>query len=102
MAGYGVAAYGTQPYAAQRAAATSSLTQAAFRFRPDDTLDLNAPFGAVEVLDTFARSVTDGFGSADTGGAYSLVGTATNFDVAGGYGTVSIPANGDYFARLLS
>jgi hypothetical protein len=53
-------------------------------------------------LDAFGRSVTDGWGSADTGGAYTLTGAAADFDVDGSIGTMSVPANASRTASLLS
>ena len=50
--------------------------------------------------DTYGRVVTDGWGSADIGGAYKLYGPASQFDVAGGVGTVEVPLNGGYGAYL--
>lgn len=44
--------------------------------------------------DDFGRTVTAGWGSADTGGIWSLVGTKANFKVAGGSGTISMPTAG--------
>lgn len=38
------------------------------------------------VCDTFSRSVTGGWGSADTGQAYSVVGTASDYEVINGQG----------------
>lgn len=44
------------------------------------------------VLDTYTRSITDGFGTADNGGAYTvLTGTDANFDVDGTQGII-VPA----------
>lgn len=40
------------------------------------------------VLDSFSRSATDTWSSADTGQAYTLSGTAANFDIASGVGTI--------------
>lgn len=40
--------------------------------------------------DTFERTVVDGWGTADTGGAWS--GTAANFDVTAGVGTIDFSA----------
>jgi hypothetical protein len=42
--------------------------------------------------DTFTRSVTDGWGSATTGGAWTLIGTASEFDVTGTTGTMVLSA----------
>lgn len=39
--------------------------------------------------DAFTRSVTDGWGTPDTGPAYSLIGTAADFDVNGSAGTIT-------------
>jgi secreted PhoX family phosphatase len=44
--------------------------------------------------DTFERTVVNGFGTADVGGAWSLVNTSTNFAVSGGAGRISIPGPG--------
>jgi hypothetical protein len=53
--------------------------------------------GTTYVLDTFSRSVVDGWGSPDTGGTYTLL-TAPNatfdFDVNGAVGTVSLGSAG--------
>jgi hypothetical protein len=39
--------------------------------------------------DTFSRQVTDGWGSAESGGAYTLSGAAADFDVNGTGGTIN-------------
>ena len=44
------------------------------------------------VVDTFERSVSNGWGSAETGGAWSLSGTASHFSVAGGNAVISTNA----------
>jgi PKD repeat protein len=43
---------------------------------------------AVLAADAFARTVTNGLGSADTGGVWTTSGTASNFAVTGGVGTI--------------
>jgi PKD repeat protein len=48
------------------------------------------PFAA----DSFARTVSSGWGSADVGGKWTLSGGATNFAVASGAGTMRLAANG--------
>ncbi|WP_245862295.1 PKD domain-containing protein [Georgenia soli] len=45
-------------------------------------------------LDTFTRSVTGGWGSAETGGAWTRIGTATNFSVADGVGRIRMGTAG--------
>jgi PKD repeat protein len=52
--------------------------------------------------DTFTRSVTGGWGSADTGGAWVRAGSATNFSVAGGKGFIRMSAAGSGSAARLS
>src|SRR6185295_18745897 len=49
----------------------------------------------VYVDDTFTRPVNNGWGSATpTGGAYTITGTAANFGVAAGVGTMTLPSAG--------
>lgn len=50
------------------------------------------------VRDTFTRSVVDGWGTPDTGSAWTLTGTAANFDVGGGVGTI-VGTSGGQFAH---
>ncbi len=49
-----------------------------------------APFA----LDAFSRTVTGGWGNADLGGAWTPNGTSTNFNVAGGVGTIRMGSAG--------
>ena len=44
--------------------------------------------------DQFSRTVSSGWGSADLGGAYTLSGTAADFNVGSGYGTMNLPSSG--------
>ncbi|HYJ75917.1 MAG TPA: PKD domain-containing protein [Kineosporiaceae bacterium] len=44
--------------------------------------------------DAFGRTVSGGLGSADTGGAWSVTGGASNFSVGGGVGKVALTAAG--------
>jgi hypothetical protein len=46
------------------------------------------------VADAFGRTVVNGWGNADTGGAWSTAGTAANFAVNGGSGALTVPAAG--------
>lgn len=67
----------------------------------------NTPFRlrlGPEATDVFDRTVTDGWGTSTSGHAWSITGigvTAADFDVAGGVGTQSLPANGNYAMSLL-
>ncbi|MFC6147940.1 MULTISPECIES: PKD domain-containing protein [Mumia] len=45
-------------------------------------------------VDTFARTVVDGWGSAETGGAWTRTGSATNFSVAAGTGRIRMGSAG--------
>ena len=44
--------------------------------------------------DGFSRTVKDGWGEADVGGAYALAGPAADFDATGSVGTMTLPAGG--------
>ncbi len=46
------------------------------------------------VEDSFDRTVTSGFGTADTGGPWSIVGTMSNFSASNGLGSIVLPAAG--------
>lgn len=56
-----------------------------------DTTTPAAPVVPPLVLDTFGRSVTDGWGNAEVGGAYTLVGPKPSFDVTDGIGRLVLP-----------
>jgi len=53
------------------------------------TTTTTAPASGAYAVDTFARTVLNGFGTADVGGTWTLSGTASNFAVAGGAGLIS-------------
>ena len=52
--------------------------------------------------DTFGRTVTGGWGTADTGGAWTLGGQAARWSVSGEQGRVSLNAGDGYTAALSS
>lgn len=52
--------------------------------------------------DNFGRTTVNGFGSADIGGAYTVVGTSTDFQVNGGVGKISGGAAGNTRTAYLS
>ncbi len=52
-------------------------------------------------LDAFGRTVANGWGSADLGGAWTLSGTAANFSVSGGVGRMIVPAAGNTRSAVL-
>jgi hypothetical protein len=54
----------------------------------------------VLVQDSFQRSATSDWGSADVGGRYRLVGSASSFSVAGGEGVMVIPSGATRAAWL--
>jgi PKD repeat protein len=49
---------------------------------------------ATAAADAFERSASNGFGSADTGGAWTVSATATNYSVSGGAGRIVLPSTG--------
>jgi PKD repeat protein len=54
-----------------------------------------APFAAADTVvgsDAFGRTVTSGLGTADTGGAWALTGTASNFSVGSGVASLKVAA----------
>ena len=59
-----------------------------------------APVENILAKDTFARTVTGGLGTAETGGAWTLGGTASRFAVNGDAATVSTVARSNNYAYL--
>jgi hypothetical protein len=81
----------------------------------DYGLDATAPVASAAVVvdgsnsgtleyarDIFDRTTTDAWGSASTGGSWTLDGTAANFDTVDNYGQVSVAANTTRSAYLNS
>ena len=66
------------------------------------TWTVTEPTTVVYVDDTFTRTASNGWGSVPTGGAYTLQGTASNFAVAGGLGTINVPTAGATRSALLN
>jgi hypothetical protein len=56
----------------------------------------------VYVDDTFSRTTSNGWGTAPTGGAYSLQGNAANFSVGSGTGSMTVPNAGVLRSALLN
>ncbi len=52
--------------------------------------------------DNFSRTVNNNWGTAPTGGAWTLTGTAADFDVTGSTGTLNLPAGNSRLAALAS
>jgi CSLREA domain-containing protein len=67
-----------------------------------ETITVDPPSATEFAADTFVRTVANGWGTADIGGAYTLEGgPAANYNVAGGVGTFTLPnANASRSARL--
>jgi len=61
-----------------------------------------APAITTYASDTFGRTVSNGWGSASTGGSYSLEGTSSSFSVGGGVGSLVLPTSGANRAALLN
>lgn len=70
------------------ASATRSVTVAA------------APGPTVLGADAFGRTVANGWGAADTGGAWTLTGSASSFSVGSGAGTMTLARGATRDARL--
>jgi PKD repeat protein len=64
--------------------ATDSVTK--------DVTVTEPPVASVLAADEFDRTVSNGWGSATTGGSWTLSGTASHFSVAGGVGVISTNA----------
>src|SRR5690606_11831403 len=54
----------------------------------------STPTSDTIAADQFSRAVTDGWGSADTGGAYSLEGETSDFNVNGSAGAMLLRGAG--------
>jgi CSLREA domain-containing protein len=57
---------------------------------------------AIAASDDFGRVISNGWGSAVTGGSYTIVGTASNFSVDGSAGVMTLPAKGASRSALLN
>ena len=55
---------------------------------------VSAPAPAALIKDTFSRTTSGGWGSADTGGPWTVLGGNGNFAVGGGVGTIKMAAPG--------
>ncbi len=82
-----------------RAYVSRSATTAPVTFSFDDFTAAQTspppppPPGAV-ASDTFERSVSAGWGVADTGGVYTLLGSSANYSVGSGVGSMLVPSAG--------
>ncbi|MEY9954283.1 PKD domain-containing protein, partial [Leifsonia sp. EB34] len=61
---------------------------------------VTATTGAVLAADAFGRTVANGWGTADTGGAWTATGTAANFAVGNGVGSIAVPVGMTRAERL--
>ena len=52
------------------------------------------PADGTVAADAFGRTVSGGWGDADTGGGWNLFGSASGFSVGGGVGTITVPRPG--------
>jgi PKD repeat protein len=57
--------------------------------------------GDAVAVDTFTRTLTNGWGPADMGGSWSLVGTTSSFSVGDGAGRMRLPSPGTGRATVL-
>ena len=58
--------------------------------------------GTTIAADSFNRSQNNGWGSADTGGTYTLEGNSANFSVSNGAGAIVVPSAGSNRAAFLN
>jgi PKD repeat protein/spore coat protein CotH len=66
-----------------------------------NTVSQSVLVGATSIAqDAFGRTSTNGLGTADQGGAWTTVSTASNYAVNGGVGKVTTPAGGTRYAYL--
>jgi len=66
------------------------------------TWTVNEPSAlTVYVDDTFARTVSNGWGSAPVGGTYTITGTAADFSVGSGRGSMTTPSAGSLRSTLI-
>jgi len=79
-----------------RAYLAKAVTDAPVTFSFDDlnVTQASAPPPGPIAADTFARTLNSGWGIADTGGAYTLLGAAGNYSIAGGVGSMVIGSAG--------
>jgi len=65
------------------------------------SITVAAPSSVTVVTDSFSRSITNGWGSADTGGPYTITPLAeSSYDVGNGVGTIAQPAGTGRHAHL--
>ena len=65
-------------------------------------LTVTAPAGTLLASDDFGRTASNGWGTADKGGAWKIYGAASRASVSSGVGKLSVPVNYSEYARLES
>jgi PKD repeat protein len=65
------------------------------------TVTVTSPAPVPFALDNFGRTVSNGFGTADTGGAWTRSGMAANLAVSSGSGTLTLPTAGSQVGAYL-
>jgi len=66
------------------------------------SVTVTAPATGNFAADLFSRTTATGFGTADTGGAWTVAGTASNYSVGGGVGKIKIATAGSGPAAYLN
>ncbi len=66
------------------------------------TVTVTAPATGNFAADLFSRTTATGFGTADTGGPWTVAGTASNYSVGGGVGKIKIATAGSGPAAYLN
>jgi hypothetical protein len=68
----------------------------------DDALDQAGGTTITDAADSFARTVSSGWGTANTGGAWTVVsGASSAYSVSGGNGNIQLPSNSGGYAIYL-
>jgi CSLREA domain-containing protein len=88
-----------------RAYANAGVTNAPITMSFDDfnvvVADVTPPPTGI-AGDEFDRTLSGAWGSADNGGAYTLQGSASNYNVANGAGTITVPSKNTTRSALLN
>jgi hypothetical protein len=86
-------------YESYQATALSSITPTP---TSTPTITPTPPPGGTAAADSFQRTLTSGWGSADTGGWWTVVGSPWSWSVSPGAGSVTVGANSEERAYLSS
>jgi hypothetical protein len=93
---------GSEGAAMRRAVAAGAVVALAMAIAPAvSAIQAAAAAPTQYAADAFGRTVANGWGTADLGGPWSLMGSASAFAVSGGTGRMVMPTAGSSFAAYL-